>query len=52
MYFKRQAKNLVEHFTYIDCNISSAESDVSIRQAKALTTIDRLWIIWKSDLSD
>ena len=36
---------LVNQFTYLDCNISSTESDVSICLAKALNAIDRLSII-------
>ena len=43
---------LVDHLTYLSSNISSTESDVNIRLAKELTDIDRLSIIWKSDLSD
>ena len=43
---------LVDQFTYLGSNISSTESDVNIRIGKAWTAIDRLSIIWKSDLSD
>ena len=43
---------LVDKFTYLGSSVSSTESDVNIRQAKAWTAIDRLSIIWKSDLSD
>ena len=32
--------------------ISSTESDINIRWGKVLNAIDRLSIIWKSDLSD
>ena len=40
----------VEKFTYLGSNISSIKSDVNINQAKA--GIERLSIIWKSDLSN
>ena len=43
---------LVDNFSYLDSNVSSTESDVNIRLAKAWTAIDRLSIISKSDLSD
>ena len=43
---------LVDHFTYLGSNILSTESNVNIRIVEAWTAIDRLWIIWKSDLSD
>ena len=47
-----RALRLVDKFTYLGSNISSTESDVNIRLAKARITIGRLSIIWKSDLSD
>ena len=43
---------LVNHFTYLGNNISSTESDVNKCIGKAWTAIDRLLIIWKSNLSD
>ena len=43
---------LVDKFMYLGSSISSTESDVNIRLAKAWTAIDRLSIIWKSGLSD
>ena len=43
---------LVNKFTYLGSSISSTESDVHKGQAKVWTAIDRLSIIWKSDLSD
>ena len=43
---------LVYQSTYLGSNISSAESDVNLHLAKVWTAIDRLSIIWKSDLSD
>ena len=42
---------LVDKFTYIGSNISSTENDVIIHIRKTWTAVDRLSIIWKSDLS-
>ena len=44
--------NLVDQFTYRSSNISFTESDVNTRIGKAWTAIDRLSIIWKSNVSD
>ena len=43
---------LVDRFTYIGSNISSTENDVNIQLAKAWAAIDRLSIMWKSDISN
>ena len=43
---------LVDNFTYLQSSISSTENDINMRLAKAWTTIDRLLIIWKLDLSN
>ena len=43
---------LVDKFTYLGSNVSSTEKDIDTRLTKAWTAIDRLSIIWKSDLSD
>ena len=43
---------LLDKFTYIGSSVSSTEKDVNTRLAKAWTAIDRLSVIWKSDLSD
>ena len=43
---------LVDKFTYLGSSISSTERDVNIRLVKAWTAVNRLSIIWKSDLSD
>ena len=43
---------LVEKFTYLSSSVSSTESDINIRLAKAWAAIDALSIIYKSDLSD
>ena len=42
----------MDNFIYLDSSISSTENDRSIQLVKAWTAIDRLLIIWKSDLSD
>ena len=39
-------------FTYLGSSISSTEKDIDTRLTKAWTAIDRLSIIWKSDLTD
>ena len=43
---------LVDKFTYLGSSISSIEKDIDTRLMKAWTAIDRLSIIWKSDLTD
>ena len=43
---------LVDKFTYLGSNVSLTETDINTRLAKAWTTIDRLSVIWKSDLTD
>ena len=43
---------LVDKFTYLGSSVSSTEKDIDTRLTKASTTIDRLSIIWKSDLTD
>ena len=43
---------LVDKFTYLGSSISSTENDLNTWLAKAWTAIDRLSVIWKSDLSD
>ena len=37
---------------YLGSSVSSTESDINMRLAKAWTAINRLSIIWKSDLSN
>ena len=41
---------LVDEFTYLGSSVSSTEKDIDTRLMKAWTAIDRLSIIWKSDL--
>ena len=43
---------LVDKFTYLGSNVSSTEKDIDTRLTKAWTAINRLSIIWKSDLTD
>ena len=43
---------LVDKFTYLGSSVSSTENDINTRLAKASTVIDRLSVIWRSDLSD
>ena len=39
-------------FTYLGSSVSSTEKDIDTRLTKAWTAIDRLSIIWKSNLTD
>ena len=43
---------LVDKFTYLGSSVSSTEKDINKRLTKVWTAIDRLSIIWKSDLTD
>ena len=43
---------LVDKFTYFGRSFSSTENDINMRLTKAWTAIDKLWVIWKSELSD
>ncbi len=43
---------LVDKFTYLGSSVSSTEKNIDTRLTKAWTAIDRLSIIWKSDLTD
>ena len=43
---------LVDKFTYQGSSVSSTEKDIDTRLTKAWTAIDRISIIWKSDLTD
>ena len=43
---------LVDKFTYLGSNVSSTETDINARLAKAWIDIDRLSFIWKSDQTD
>ena len=43
---------LEDKFTYLGSSVSSTEKDIGMRLTKAWTAIDRLSIIWKSDLTN
>ena len=43
---------LVDKFTYLGSSVSSTETDINTRLAKAWTAFDRPSVIWKSDLTD
>ena len=43
---------LVDKFTYLGSSVSSTETDINMRLAKAWTVIDRLSVLWKLDLTD
>ena len=43
---------LVDKFTYLGSSVSSIVNDINTRLAKTWTAIDRLLVIWKSDLTD
>ena len=42
----------LDKFTYLGSSVSSTEKDIDTWLTKAWTAIDRLSIIWKSDLTD
>ena len=48
----RNSLKLVDKFTYLGSSVSSTKNDIDTRLTKAQTAIDRLSIIWKSDLTD
>ena len=43
---------LVDKFTYLGSSVESTEKDIDTRLMKAWTAINRLSIIWKSDITD
>ena len=43
---------LVDKFTYLGSSVASTEKDIDTRLTKPWTAINRLSIIWKSDLTD
>ena len=43
---------LIDKFTYLGSSVESTEKDIETRLTKAWTAINRLSIIWKSDLTD
>ena len=48
----RTSLKLVDKFTYLGSSVSSTEKDIDKRLTKAWTAINKLSIIWKSDLTD
>ena len=48
----RTSLKLVDKFTYLGSSISSTEKDIDTRLMKSWTAVDRLSIIWKSDLTN
>ena len=46
------SNKLVDKFTYLGSSVESTEKDIETRLTKAWTAINRLSIIWKSDLTD
>ena len=44
--------HILNGFTYLGSSIASTEKDIDMRLTKAWTAINRLSIIWKSDLTD
>ena len=49
---KGSTLKLDDKFTYLGSSVSSTETDINTRLAKAWTAVDRLSVIWKSDLTD
>ena len=43
---------LLNKFTYLGSSVSSTKTDINTQLAKVWTAIDRLSVIWKSDLTD
>ena len=52
IYGQSRHTKLVDKFTYLGSSVESTEKDIDTRLTKAWTTINRLSIIWKSDLTD
>ena len=48
----RTPLKLVDKFTYLGSSVASTEKDIDTRLTKAWTAINRLSIMWKSDLTD
>ena len=46
------ALKLVDKFTYLGSSVSSTGTDIDTWLAKAWTAIDRLSVVWNSDLTD
>ena len=48
----RTSLKLVDKFTYLGSSVSSTEKDIDMHLTNAWTAINKLSIIWKSDLTD
>ena len=48
----RTSLKLVDKFTYLGSSVSSTKKDNNMRLTKAWTAINKLSVIWKSDLTD
>ena len=46
------SRKLVDKFTYLGSSVSSTEKDIDTQLTKTWTAIDKLSIIWKSNLTD
>ena len=46
------SQKLVDKFTYLGSSVSSTKTDIKTQLAKAWTAINRLSVIWMSDLTD
>ena len=49
---KNGSLKLVDKFTYLGSSVTSTENDINMQREKAWSAIDRLSVIWKSDLSN
>ena len=49
---EKTGRQLVDKFTHLGSSVSSTKKDIDMRLRKAWTAIDKLSIIWKSDLTD
>ena len=49
---KSGSLKLVDKFTYLESNVSSTEKDINTRLPKAWIAIDRLSVIWKTDVTN
>ena len=48
----RSSLKLEDEFTYLGSSVSSTKKDINTQLTKAWTAIDKLSIVWKSDLTD
>ena len=46
------SQNIIRTFLYLGSSVSSTETDIDTRLAKAWTAINRVSVIWKSDMTD